>query len=51
MSTAIKWELQLAITERHPKVRVILSQNNVGPGGGRNKLIQAAQHEFVASLR
>ncbi len=33
-----------------PDVRVLVSKGNVGPGGGRNKLIEAAQYELVASF-
>lgn len=34
----------------HPEVRVIASTEQVGPGGGRNKLIQAARHPLIASF-
>ena len=33
-----------------PDVSVILSEDRVGPGGGRNKLIAAARHPIVASF-
>jgi GT2 family glycosyltransferase len=33
-----------------PDVRVLVSETNVGPGGGRNKLMEAAQCELVASF-
>jgi GT2 family glycosyltransferase len=39
-----------AIRKEFPDVRVLLSHDHVGPGGGRNKLMDAAQHEFVASF-
>ena len=39
-----------AIRAAFPDVRVLVSEGNVGPGGGRNKLIAAAQHKFVASF-
>jgi GT2 family glycosyltransferase len=39
-----------AIREAFPGVRIIRSQEHVGPGGGRNKLVEAAQFEFVASF-
>ena len=33
-----------------PDVRIIVSNDRVGPGGGRNKLIGAAAHPIVASF-
>jgi len=39
-----------AVTDAFPGVRVILSPECVGPGGGRNRLIAAATHELVASF-
>src|SRR5687767_11565608 len=33
-----------------PDVRIIVSDERVGPGGGRNKLIDAAGHPIVASF-
>jgi GT2 family glycosyltransferase len=39
-----------AVRAAHPDVRVIVSRENVGPGGGRNKLVAAAAHELVASF-
>ena len=39
-----------AIRAAVPSVRMLRSQDQVGPGGGRNKLVQAAQCEFVASF-
>jgi GT2 family glycosyltransferase len=39
-----------AIGRAHAAVRVILSGENIGPGGGRNKLVEAASHPFVASF-
>lgn len=38
------------IRKAFPSVRVLRSQEQVGPGGGRNKLVDAAQFEFVASF-
>jgi len=38
------------IKEVFPEVRVLLSNENIGPGGGRNKLIAAAAHELIASF-
>jgi GT2 family glycosyltransferase len=39
-----------AIRKAFPEIRVLRSDDQVGPGGGRNKLINAAQFEFVASF-
>jgi GT2 family glycosyltransferase len=39
-----------AIQAAFPDVRVLLSGERVGPGGGRNKLIAAARSELVASF-
>lgn len=39
-----------AIREAFPNLRVFRSTDQVGPGGGRNKLINAAQCELVASF-
>jgi len=39
-----------AIRKAFPAVRVLRSEEQVGPGGGRNKLVDAAQFEFVASF-
>jgi len=39
-----------AIKKDFPNVRLIVSETSVGPGGGRNKLIEAATNEFVASF-
>jgi len=39
-----------AIRKAFPAVRVLLSKEQVGPGGGRNKLVDAAKFEFVASF-
>ncbi|HEX6044888.1 MAG TPA: glycosyltransferase [Pyrinomonadaceae bacterium] len=39
-----------AIRQAFPGVRIIMSSECVGPGGGRNKLVAAAQCEFVASF-
>ena len=43
-------ECETAIREAFPGVRVLRSEAQVGPGGGRNKLVEAAQCEFVASF-
>lgn len=39
-----------AIRERDPSAQVLVSAGNIGPGGGRNRLIAAAEHEIVASF-
>jgi GT2 family glycosyltransferase len=39
-----------AIRDAFPGVRILRSEEQVGPGGGRNKLVEAAQCEFVASF-
>ena len=47
---ANKRECEQAIRRAFPAVRVLCSETQVGPGGGRNKLVDAAQFEFVASF-
>jgi GT2 family glycosyltransferase len=39
-----------AIRHAYPMVRILHSHEQVGPGGGRNKLVEAAQFELVASF-
>ncbi len=43
-------ECETAIQKAFPEVRILRSNDRVGPGGGRNKLLSAAQFEFVASF-
>ena len=43
-------ECERAILTAFPNVRVLTSNERLGPGGGRNKLVAAAQGEFVASF-
>lgn len=43
-------ECEQAILNASPHVTVLVSSERVGPGGGRNNLIAAARHEFVASF-
>lgn len=43
-------ECESAVREAFPNVRVLRSTDQVGPGGGRNKLMNAAQSDFVASF-
>ena len=39
-----------AVRARYPGVKVIVSRANVGPGGGRNQLVQAAGQPLIASF-
>lgn len=39
-----------AIRAAFPGVRVLRSEERVGPGGGRNKLVEAARFEFIATF-
>ena len=43
-------ECEQAIRKAFPDSHVICSEEQVGPGGGRNQLVGAAQFEFVASF-
>jgi GT2 family glycosyltransferase len=43
-------ECENAIRVAFPNIRILRSADQVGPGGGRNKLMNAAQYEFVASF-
>jgi len=43
-------DCEQAIRRALPHITVLASGERVGPGGGRNKLITAARHEFVASF-
>ncbi len=36
--------------DAYPEIRVLMSEQQVGPGGGRNKLVEAAQFELIASF-
>ena len=47
---ANRGECEQAIRKAFPSVRVLRSDEQVGPGGGRNKLVEAAQFELVASF-
>lgn len=42
--------VETAIRHAFPNVRVLVSQERVGPGGGRNKLVDAARNELIASF-
>jgi len=39
-----------AVRKAFPMVRLLRSEEQVGPGGGRNKLVAAARGDFVASF-
>ncbi|BAZ10115.1 family 2 glycosyl transferase [Calothrix sp. NIES-4071] len=39
-----------AIKNNFSDIKILKSQVNIGPGGGRNLLIKSAQHEIVASF-
>ena len=39
-----------AIARACPWVRVVVSEMNVGPGGGRNTLVEAARNDVIASF-
>lgn len=42
--------VEAAIRRAFPNVRVLVSRERVGPGGGRNRLVNAAACELVASF-
>ena len=43
-------ECENAIRHAFPGIQILRSEEQVGPGGGRNKLVSAARGEFVASF-
>ena len=43
-------ESEKAIRTAFPRIKIFVSEERVGPGGGRNKLVAAANHEFIASF-
>ena len=43
-------QCEAAIRQGFPDVKILLSEECVGPGGGRNRLIATAKNEFVASF-
>ena len=43
-------ECERAIRAAFPQVKIVVSVERVGPGGGRNNLVAAANYEFVASF-
>ncbi len=38
------------ITEKYPGIKLIVSKPKIGPGGGRNKIINAAKNNIIASF-
>lgn len=47
---ANKIECEKAVREAFPDVRVLRSEKQLGPGGGRNRLVNAARFELIASF-
>jgi GT2 family glycosyltransferase len=43
-------ETQTMLQSEFPEVRILCSEQTMGPGGGRNKLVEAASHEWIVSL-
>jgi len=43
-------DCEAAIRNAFPEIKLIVSSESIGPGGGRNKLIKEAKNEFVASF-
>jgi len=43
-------ECEKAIRAEFPDLRILRSTEQIGPGGGRNRLMNAAQFDFVASF-
>src|SRR5688500_12170267 len=43
-------QCEKAIRNAFPNVHILRSDDRVGPGGGRNKLLHAAQFDLVASF-
>lgn len=43
-------ECEAAVRHAHPRVRLLVSDRIVGPGGGRNLMLAAATHPIVASF-
>src|SRR5262245_18552006 len=43
-------QCEVAIHRAFPEMKLLRCEKPVGPGGGRNKLVAAARHEFVASF-
>ena len=47
---AARHDCAAAVRAAFPAARVIVSETGVGPGGGRNRLMEAASHELVAAF-
>jgi GT2 family glycosyltransferase len=43
-------DCEKAIRAAFPHLKIVVSEDRVGPGGGRNKLVGIANHEYVASF-
>jgi GT2 family glycosyltransferase len=43
-------QCELSVRDAFPEVKIIRSEECVGPGGGRNKLIALSSNEYVASF-
>lgn len=41
---------EAAVRQKFPAIGILVSERQVGPGGGRNKLVAAAKHAIVASF-
>ena len=39
-----------SISKSYPAIKILVSDEHVGPGGGRNTLVQAALNDYVASF-
>lgn len=43
-------EMAKTITDQHPEVRLLINEENLGPGGSRNRLFAAARNELIANF-
>ncbi|HBJ86499.1 MAG TPA: hypothetical protein DDZ88_22125 [Verrucomicrobiales bacterium] len=43
-------EILSAVRARHPAVRLLVSDDLLGPGGSRNRLVATAKHEWIANF-
>ncbi|MGF1495086.1 MAG: glycosyltransferase family 2 protein [Microcoleaceae cyanobacterium] len=44
------FETKAVLQEKYPTVKILTSETNLGPGGGRNRILEAASHPIVASF-